>query len=65
MLGDVPHPYTSRYEYEQAMLGGVGREWNVTGAFKNMTRKEIQTRSGKIIVPISKRSKVARAPAKF
>jgi U3 small nucleolar RNA-associated protein 14 len=65
MLGDVPHPYTSRAEYEQAMLGGVGREWNVTSSFKNMTRPEILTRSGKIIQPISKKAKVARAPAKF
>jgi U3 small nucleolar RNA-associated protein 14 len=65
MLGDVPHPFASRAEYEEAMLGGVGREWNVTGSFKSMTRPEILTRSGKIIQPISKRAKVARAPAKF
>lgn len=65
MLGDVPHPYKSRAEYEQAMMGGMGTEWNVTSSFKNMTRSEILTRSGKIIVPISKKAKVARAPAKF
>ena len=65
MLGDVPHPYSSRIEYEQAMLGGVGLEWNVTTSFKNMTRPEILTRSGKIIQPISKKAKVVRAPAKF
>ena len=65
MLGDVPHPFSSRAEYEQSMLGGVGREWNVTSSFKNMTRPEILTRSGKIIQPISKKAKVARAPAKF
>ena len=65
MLGEVPHPYSSRAEYEEAMLGGVGKEWNVTSAFKNMTRPEILTRAGKIIQPISKKVKVARAPAKF
>jgi U3 small nucleolar RNA-associated protein 14 len=65
MLGDVPHPYSSRAEYEQAMLGGVGKEWNVTSAFKNMTRPEIMTRSGKIIQPISKKAKAARPAAKF
>jgi U3 small nucleolar RNA-associated protein 14 len=65
MLEDVPHPYSSRAEYEQAMLGGVGREWNVTSAYKNMTRPEILTRSGKIIQPISKKVKVSRGPAKF
>ena len=65
MLADVPHPYTSRAEYEHAMLGGVGREWNVSSSFKNMTRPEILTRSGKIIQPISKKAKQPRAAAKF
>lgn len=65
MLADVPHPFASRAEYEQSMLGGVGKEWNVTSAVKNMTRPEILTRAGKIIQPISKKAKVARAPAKF
>jgi U3 small nucleolar RNA-associated protein 14 len=65
MLGDVPHPYSSRHEYEQALLGGVGREWNVSGSFRNMTRPEILNRSGNIIKPIPKKSKAKRAPAKF
>ena len=65
MLGDVPHPYSSRAEYEEAVLGGVGKEWNVTQSYKSSTRPEILTRAGKIIQPISKKVKVARAPAKF
>jgi len=65
MLADVPHPYASRAEYEHAMLGGVGREWNVSSSFKSMTRPEILTRSGKIIQPISKKAKQPRAAAKF
>jgi len=65
MLADVPHPYASRAEYEQAMLGGVGREWNVSSSYKNMTRPEILTRSGKLIQPISKKAKQSRPAAKF
>jgi U3 small nucleolar RNA-associated protein 14 len=65
MLGDIPYPYSSRAEYEQAMIGGVGQEWNVTSAYKNMTRPEILTRSGKMIQPISKKAKRARPAAKF
>ena len=65
MLADVPHPYASRAEYEHAMLGGVGKEWNVSSSFKSMTRPEILTRSGKIIQPISKKAKQPRAAAKF
>ena len=65
MLADVPHPFASRAEYEQAMLGGVGREWNVSSSFKSMTRPEILTRSGKIIQPISRKAKKPRPAAKF
>jgi len=65
MLGEVPHPFSSREEYEQVMLGGIGREWNVASAYRNMTRPEILTRSGKSIRPISKSAKVKRAAAKF
>ena len=65
MLADVPHPYASRAEYEHAMLGGVGKEWNVSSSYKSMTRPEILTRSGKIIQPISKKAKQPRPAAKF
>lgn len=64
-IANIPYPYTSREEYERAMTGGIGREWNVTSGFKNLTRPEILTRSGKIIQPISKRAKKVRPAAKF
>ena len=63
MVAQIPHPYTSREEYERAMAGGVGREWNVTSSFQDMTRPEVLTRVGKIIQPLSK--KVKRPAAKF
>lgn len=63
----IPYPYTSREQYEKAMAGAIGREWNVTSAVKNMTRPEIVTRAGVMINPIStkKKAKSKRAPAKF
>ena len=64
-IANIPYPYTSREEYERAMSGGVGKEWNVTSAVKNMTRPEIITRAGKVIQPISKRVKAPRPAAKF
>ena len=57
MVAQIPYPFSSREEYERAMMGGVGREWNVTNSFKEMTRPEIQTRAGKIIQPLSKKVK--------
>jgi U3 small nucleolar RNA-associated protein 14 len=66
MMDTIPHPFKSREEYERAMLGPVGTEWNVTSSFKDMSRPEIQTRSGKVIQPLSQKAKKnKRAPAKF
>jgi U3 small nucleolar RNA-associated protein 14 len=65
MVTSVPYPFKSREEYERAMLGAVGREWNVSQSVKDMTRPEIQTTAGKIIQPLSRKVKKNRAPAKF
>jgi len=68
MLDKVPYPFSTREEYERAMRGAVGKEWNVSKSFKDMTRPEIQTRAGKIIQPLSqqvKKQRDHRAPAKF
>jgi len=64
-LAEIPYPFTSREQYEKAMAGSIGAEWNVSGAVKDLTRPEVLTRAGKIIQPISKRAKAKRAPAKF
>lgn len=64
-IANIPYPYTSREEYERAMTGAVGKEWNVTSAVKNMTRPDVITRAGKMIQPISKRAKAQRPAAKF
>lgn len=64
-LPDIPYPFTSREQYEKAMLGAIGAEWNVTSAVKDMTRPEVLTRAGKIIQPMAKKAKAKRAPAKF
>jgi U3 small nucleolar RNA-associated protein 14 len=65
MIKAIPYPFTSREEYERAMRGSVGKEWNVTKSVKDMTRPEIQTRPGKIIQPLSLKVKKHRTPAKF
>lgn len=69
MLTDIPYPYKSREEYERAMVGGIGKEWNVTSSHSAMVRPAIQTRAGQVIQPISQhmkaKKKAKRAPAKF
>lgn len=64
-MANIPYPYKSREEYERAMSGAVGKEWNVTSAVKDMTRPEVMTRAGKIIQPLSKKVKKHRPAAKF
>jgi len=64
-VANIPYPYKSREEYERAMTGAVGKEWNVTSAVKDMTRPEVMTRAGKIIQPLSKQVKQRRSAAKF
>lgn len=66
MVDSIPYPFKSREEYERAMMGPVGKEWNVTKSFKDMSRPEIQTRPGNVIQPLSQKAKKNhRAPAKF
>ena len=68
MLQEIPHPYRSREEYELAMTGGLGTEWNVHSSFREQTRPSIQTRAGKIIQPIASTAKkrgLSRPAAKF
>lgn len=65
-IGSVPYPYQSREQYEKAMAGTIGKEWNVASSVKSLTRPEVVTRIGKMIKPISKVAKLpARGPAKF
>lgn len=64
-IAHIPYPYKSREEYEKAMAGGLGREWNVSSGVKNLTRPHVMTRAGKVIQPISKRAKQQRPAANF
>jgi U3 small nucleolar RNA-associated protein 14 len=64
-IENIPYPFVSREQYDQAMSGSIGKEWNVTSAVKELTRKEVITRAGKIIKPLSIKAKVKRPPAKF
>lgn len=59
---NVPYPFTSREQYERAINGAVGPEWNISTAVKNFTRPDVVTRAGKMIRPISKKAKMKRAP---
>ena len=67
LLGEIPYPYKSREEYEKALAGNLGQEWNTIQGAKEVTRPSVLVRAGKIIKPITKKAKAApkRGPAKF
>ena len=66
-LSEIPYPYRSRVEYEKAIAGNIGQEWNTIQGTKEMSRPALLVRAGKIIQPITTvaKKKVKRAPAKF
>lgn len=64
-IAQIPYPFGSREEYERAMTGALGKEWNVSSSVRDNTRPEILNRAGKIIQPISTKVKRPRPAAKF
>ena len=66
-IADIPHPFTSREEYERSLqmpLGGISfyvllclftivvEEWNASNVVRKNTKPEIMTRAGRAIDPI-------------
>jgi len=56
-ITEIPYPYTSAEQYEKAMAGSLGADWNTTEGVRANTREEVVTRVGKIIDPISRQMK--------
>ena len=52
-IADVPHPFTSREEYERSLQMPLGDEWNAAHIVKKNVKPEILTRAGRIIDPIA------------
>lgn len=72
-ISDIPHPFTSREEYERSIQMPLGEEWNASHIVRKNTKPEVMTRAGRIIAPIAlpKQQQVAKgisgasaAPAK-
>ena len=49
MVDKIPHPYTTREEYEQSLRIPLGDEWNATHVVLKNTKPEVITRAGRII----------------
>lgn len=56
LLADrVPHPFTSRAEYEASLQAPLGPEWNASDATRDLTRPETITRTGVPVLPLQYR----------
>eukprot|EP00605_Chrysophyceae_sp_TOSAG23-4_P000545 GSChrysophyteH1.ASY1.ANO1.614.1 assembled CDS len=51
-VADIPHPFTSRAEYEKSLTMPVGEEWNASHVVRQNTKPDIFMRAGRVVEPI-------------
>eukprot|EP01135_Chromosphaera_perkinsii_P003333 Nk52_evm33s240 gene=Nk52_evmTU33s240 len=49
---DIPHPFTSREQFENSLRNPLGKEWNTVASSKKLTQPKVSTKAGRIINPI-------------
>lgn len=54
LVKDLPHPYISSSQHEQALRVPLGPEWQTGSTHRSFTRPQVLTRMGQVIDPISK-----------
>ncbi|KAF5352803.1 hypothetical protein D9756_006229 [Leucocoprinus leucothites] len=54
LVKDLPYPYTSRAQFEQAMEQPLGKEWNTRVGFQRGTLPRVVKKPGVIIDPLEK-----------
>lgn len=50
-IEEIPHPFTTREEYERSLQMPIGEEWNATNVVRQNTKPEIMLRAGRLIEP--------------
>lgn len=51
-ISDIPHPFTTREEYEHSLQMPLGPEWNASHVVKKNSAPDVLTRKGRIIEPV-------------
>jgi len=51
-ISDIPHPFTTREEYEHSLQMPLGPEWNAAHVVKKNSAPDVLTRKGRIIEPV-------------
>jgi len=51
-IAEVPHPFTSREEYEKSLVMPIGDEWNASHVVRQNTKPDIFLRAGRVVEPL-------------
>ena len=51
-IADVPHPFTSREEYEKSLVMPIGEEWNASHVVRQNTKPDMFLRAGRVVEPL-------------
>ncbi|KAI0050580.1 Utp14-domain-containing protein [Auriscalpium vulgare] len=54
LVKDLPHPYTSRAQFERSLDTRVGTEWNTRLGFQRATMPKVTKKMGTVINPLEK-----------
>jgi len=51
-IAEVPHPFTTREEYERSLQMPIGDLWNASDVVRKNTQPAVKVRPGRILEPI-------------
>ena len=51
-IAEIPHPFTSRAEYEKSLTMPIGEEWNASHVVRQNTKPDVFLRAGRVVEPI-------------
>jgi len=54
MVKDLPHPYTTKAQFESSLEMPIGSEWNTRMGFQKSTLPKVIKKMGTVINPIEK-----------
>lgn len=57
---DTPFPFTAVKDFEAIIRQPIGKDWNTYQSHRELTKKSINTKAGRIIRPIDKDDEMRR-----
>lgn len=57
---DVPFPFTAVKDFEAITRQPIGKDWNTNIAHKNLVKRAVNTKAGRIIRPMDKNDELRK-----